>query len=38
MVDEKLITKEEALLRVDPDSLDQLLHPQLDDIAKKKQK
>ncbi len=35
MVDEKLITKEEALLRVDPDSLDQLLHPQLDDVAKK---
>jgi pyruvate,orthophosphate dikinase len=34
MVDEKLITKEEALLRVDPNALDQLLHPQLDQVAK----
>jgi pyruvate,orthophosphate dikinase len=34
MVDEKLITKEEALLRVDPNQLDQLLHPQLDPVAK----
>jgi pyruvate,orthophosphate dikinase len=34
MVDEKLITKEEALLRVDPNALDQLLHPQLDKVAK----
>jgi len=30
MVGEKLISREEAVLRVDPASLDQLLHPQLD--------
>ncbi|MBR9691352.1 pyruvate, phosphate dikinase [Candidatus Woesearchaeota archaeon] len=36
MVDEKLITQEEALLRVDPNVLDQLLHPQLDQTAKEK--
>ena len=30
MVGEGLITKEEALLRVEPKSLDQLLHPRLD--------
>jgi pyruvate,orthophosphate dikinase len=30
MVGEGLITKEEALLRVDPKQLDQLLHPQFD--------
>lgn len=30
MVDEKLITEEEAILRIDPQSLDQLLHPTLD--------
>jgi pyruvate, orthophosphate dikinase len=35
MVGEKLITKEEALLRIDPASLDQLLHPALDPKAKK---
>ena len=35
MVEEKLITKEEALLRIDPASLDQLLHPTLDPMAKK---
>ncbi len=35
MVNEKLITKEEALLRIDPLSLDQLLHPTLDPNAKK---
>jgi pyruvate,orthophosphate dikinase len=35
MVAEKLITKEEALLRIDPASLDQLLHPTLDPNAKK---
>ncbi len=35
MVEEKLITKEEALLRIDPASLDQLLHPTLDPQAKK---
>ena len=33
MVAEKLINKEEALLRVDPTSLDQLLHPTLDPKA-----
>lgn len=30
MVSEGLITKEEALLRIDPHQLDQLLHPQFD--------
>ncbi|MEY4616685.1 MAG: hypothetical protein RJB66_1645 [Pseudomonadota bacterium] len=30
MISEKLITEEEALLRIDPQSLDQLLHPTLD--------
>jgi len=35
MVAEKLITKEEALLRIDPLALDQLLHPTLDPNAKK---
>lgn len=34
MVGEKLITKEEAVLRVRPDQLDQLLHKQLDPKAK----
>ncbi len=34
MVKEKMITKEEALLRVDPNQLDQLLHKQLDQVAK----
>jgi pyruvate,orthophosphate dikinase len=34
MVHERLISKEEAVLRVDPASLDQLLHPQLDPKAK----
>ena len=34
MVDEGLITKEEALNRVDPAQLDQLLHPQFDKTAK----
>ncbi|MGQ0527254.1 MAG: pyruvate, phosphate dikinase [Alphaproteobacteria bacterium] len=33
MVSEKLITQEEALLRLDPQSLDQLLHPTLDPKA-----
>ncbi|MGB0629207.1 MAG: pyruvate, phosphate dikinase [Alphaproteobacteria bacterium] len=33
MVDEGLITKEEAISRVDPESLDQLLHPTLDPDA-----
>lgn len=35
MVNETLITKEEALLRIDPLSLDQLLHPTLDPNAPK---
>ncbi len=35
MVEEGLITKEEALLRVDPAGLDQLLHPTLDPKADK---
>lgn len=30
MVQEQLITKEEAILRIDPEQLDQLLHPRLD--------
>lgn len=36
MVGEGLITREEALLRVDPASLDQLLHPRLDPSAARK--
>ncbi len=35
MVKENLITKEEAVKRIDPSSLDQLLHPTLDPKAKK---
>lgn len=35
MMDERLITQDEALLRIDPASLDQLLHPTLDPNAKK---
>ncbi len=35
MVGEKLITKKEALMRVKPDQLDQLLHPQFDAKALK---
>lgn len=35
MIDEKLISNEEALLRIDPGSLDQLLHPTLDPKAQK---
>jgi pyruvate,orthophosphate dikinase len=35
MVEEGLITQEEALLRIDPSSLDQLLHPTLDTKAEK---
>jgi pyruvate, orthophosphate dikinase len=34
MVGEGLITREDAILRVDPASLDQLLHPRLDPKAK----
>lgn len=35
MIDEKLITADEAILRLDPASLDQLLHPTLDPKATK---
>ncbi|MFH0954587.1 MAG: putative PEP-binding protein [Candidatus Micrarchaeota archaeon] len=35
MANEKLITKEEAVLRVNPDQLNQLLHKQLNSSAKK---
>ena len=35
MVKEKLITKDEAILRIDPKMLDTLLHPTLDPKAKK---
>jgi pyruvate,orthophosphate dikinase len=35
MMDEGMISREEALLRIDPKSLDQLLHPTLDSKAKK---
>ncbi len=35
MIDEKMITEEEAILRLDPASLDQLLHPTLDPKAAK---
>lgn len=37
MIDEKLITSDEAILRLDPSSLDQLLHPTLDPNAQKTQ-
>lgn len=36
MVDEQLITKKEAVMRVDPKSLDQLLHPKFDPEELKK--
>lgn len=35
MLDEKLITESDAILRIDPASLDQLLHPTLDPKAQK---
>ena len=35
MTNEGLISKQEAILRVEPESLDQLLHPSLDPNAKK---
>lgn len=35
MLDEGLISEQEAIMRVDPQSLDQLLHPTLDSAAKK---
>jgi len=34
MVNEGLISEEEALLRIQPDMLEQLLHPRLDPEAK----
>jgi len=37
MIDEKLISEDEALLRIAPSSLDQLLHPTLDTKAEKTQ-
>lgn len=36
MVAEKIITKEEALIRIDPSHIDALLHPQLDPANKDK--
>ena len=36
MTKEKLISKKEALLRIDPNSLDTLLHPTLDKTVEKK--
>jgi len=36
MVQEKLISNKEAVLRIDPNTLDTLLHPTLDDKAEKK--
>ena len=36
MVKKKLISKKEAILRIDPNSLDSLLHPTLDKNVKKK--
>tara|TARA_R110002124_G_scaffold64985_2_gene177818 strand:- start:631680 stop:634403 length:2724 start_codon:yes stop_codon:yes gene_type:complete len=35
MVDEGLITQEEAIMRVDPAILDQLMHPTIDPLAEK---
>ena len=37
MVKEKMITEEDAIMRVDPLSLDQLLHPMIDEDAPKKE-
>ncbi len=36
MVKEKLISKKEAILRIDPSTLDTLLHPTLDEKVEKK--
>jgi pyruvate, orthophosphate dikinase len=36
MAKEKLITKEEAVLRITPETVDSLLHPQFDEAAMKK--
>ncbi|MCM2344599.1 MAG: pyruvate, phosphate dikinase [Alphaproteobacteria bacterium] len=36
MVNEKLISREDALLRIEPQAIDQLLHPTLDPMAHKR--
>ena len=36
MVEEGLLTKEEAVLRINPNQLDQLVHKQIDNVAKAK--
>ncbi|MGD0152021.1 MAG: pyruvate, phosphate dikinase, partial [Xanthobacteraceae bacterium] len=36
LANEKLITKDEAVARIDPSALDQLLHPTIDPIAERK--
>lgn len=36
LVSEKILTKEEAILKVEPESLDQLLHPMVDPKTKEK--
>ncbi|NOX71473.1 MAG: pyruvate, phosphate dikinase [Candidatus Micrarchaeota archaeon] len=38
MVEEGLIDKKTAVMRIDPNSLDQLLHKRLDEVAKEKMK
>jgi pyruvate,orthophosphate dikinase len=38
MLNEKLITRKEAILRVEPNQLDELLHPNIDAAAEKKLK
>ena len=38
LVDEKLISKEQAILRITADQINQLLHPQFDQEAKRKSK
>jgi pyruvate,orthophosphate dikinase len=37
MIDEKMITEEEAILRIDPINLDKLLHPAIDPKSKAKE-
>jgi pyruvate,orthophosphate dikinase len=38
LVNEKLLTKEEAIMKVDPNQINQLLHKRIDPIAKNKNK
>jgi len=38
LVNEKLLTKEEALMKVDPNQINQLLHKRIDPLAKNKNK